>query len=307
MAIKRADLHTHTTASDGTEAPAVNVRLAREAGLAAVAITDHDTTFGVAEAIAEGERLNVAVVPGAELSTVADGTDIHILAYYTHPGDSLWLERLHGLRSVRGSRNRLIVERLNSLGIAITMEEVEARAGVRKVGGGRPQNGGGLSSHPSGSSEPPAASGEKTVGRPHIAEVLIAKGVVSTMQEAFDRYLASGAAAYVNPPRVHPLQALEWIREAGGVSVIAHPGLYGKDDLVEQLIAAGAMGIEVYHSDHTEADIARYGRLADRYGLIRTGGSDFHGFREGKPFHGPLGGVTVDAAVVTQLRSAAKR
>lgn len=309
----RADLHTHTTASDGTEAPAANVRLAREAGLAAVAITDHDTTGGVAEALAEGERLNVTVVPGAELSTFAEGTDIHILAYYTRPEDSRWKERLQGLRSVRGSRNRLIVQRLNALGIDITMEEVEAQAG--RAGGDSGRSGGsgltgsgmsGRSGAGSAEEKTPAEAGGKTVGRPHIAEVLVAKGVVSSMKEAFDRYLASGAAAYVNPPRVHPLEALEWIREAGGVSVIAHPGLYGRDELVGRLIKAGAAGVEVYHSDHSEEDIVRYGRLAERHGLIATGGSDFHGLRGGKPFHGPIGGVTVDASVVAQLLRAAK-
>jgi len=273
-----ADLHTHTTASDGTGAPADNVRKAKEAGLAAVAITDHDTVAGVAEALAEGERLGIEVVPGVEISAYHGGTDIHILGYYTRPDDERWLARLASQRDTRDRRNDMIVERLTSLGLPLSMDEVREAAGRD----GR---------------------GEETIGRPHIAQVLLAKGYVSSMQEAFDRYLASGAAAYVNPPRLHPFEALSWIREAGGTSVIAHPGLYGDDEFVEELLRRGADGIEVFHSDHGEEERRRYARLAERYGVIVTGGSDYHGMRNGVAFHGALGSVTVDASVIGRLKA----
>ncbi|CAM4253487.1 PHP domain-containing protein [Paenibacillus tarimensis] len=272
-----ADLHTHTNASDGTGDPADNVRLAKAAGLAAVAITDHDTMAGVDEAILEGERIGITVVPGVEVSTVSDGIDIHILGYYADWRNEEWLARLRSLRDVRGIRNEMMVQRLRELGIDITLDEVFAAAGRD-------------------------GSGEETVGRPHIAQVLLKKGCVATMAEAFDRYLGTSGAAYVNPPRATPFQAVDWIREAGGTSVIAHPGLYGRDQLVEELIAYGVDGIEVYHSDHTPLDEQRYKELAERSGLIITGGSDYHGARGGVVFHGPMGGRSVDASVISRLR-----
>ncbi|NIK68564.1 PHP domain-containing protein [Paenibacillus sp. BK720] len=283
MVIGKADLHNHTTASDGTMPPAAVVARAKAAGLAAVAITDHDTMAGVEEALAEGRKLGITVVPGAELSTVADGRDIHVLAYYPDWENELWQERLAGLRATRGARNEMIVERLTQLGIPVKMQEVEHIAAEQALAGGGKGKG-------------------KTIGRPHIAELLIRKGAVSTMAEAFERYLGEGGAAYVNPPRLHPFEAIEWIREAGGTSVIAHPGLYGRDDLVEQLIGKGAQGIEVYHSDHGTEEEQRYAGLARKHGLIITGGSDFHGERQGEVFHGEIGSKTVDVSVLEQLR-----
>ncbi|WP_442950617.1 PHP domain-containing protein [Paenibacillus sp. FJAT-27812] len=277
-----ADLHTHTTASDGMQSPAENVRLAKAAGLAAIAITDHDTVAGVAEAMLEGERLGITVVPGVEVSTVADGTDIHILGYYTSNDDEKWLTRLASLRRVRDQRNEMILDKLCELGIAITMDEVVAAA------------------HGDGKLEA-LQDAAVSIGRPHIAAVLVNKGIVSTMKEAFDRYLKTGAAAYVNPPRLNPFEAVDWIREAGGTSVIAHPGLYGNDSLVEEIIRYGVQGIEVFHSDHGPKEERRYAQLAARYQLIATGGSDYHGSRQGVIFHGEIGNRTVDVNVLQQL------
>ncbi|OMF37532.1 phosphatase [Paenibacillus sp. FSL H8-0548] len=279
------DLHTHTTASDGMQSPAENVRLAKAAGLAAIAITDHDTVAGVAEAMLEGERLGIQVVPGVEVSTVANGTDIHILGYYTQNDDEKWLERLASLRGTRDERNEMMVARLRELGLSITMDEVRAAA------------------HGAASKES-LQSAAVSVGRPHIAAVLLQKQFVSSMKEAFDRYLAAGAAAYVNPPRLHPFEAVEWIREAGGVSVIAHPGLYNNDSLVEEIIRYGVQGIEVFHSDHDLEDERRYLELAESFQLIATGGSDFHGSRQGIVFHGEVGSRTVDVNVLQLLDSA---
>lgn len=276
----KADLHTHTNASDGLHSPSEVVRKAKAAGLSAVAITDHDTVSGVAEALEESRLTGMTVVPGVELSTSWDGIDIHVLAYYTNNEDELWLERLASIAGAREKRNELILDKLQRLGFSITMDDVRSAAAGKGKGG--------------------------SIGRPHFAEVLIRKGVVSSMNEAFERFLGSGAAAYAQVPRVHPLEALEWIREAEGVSVIAHPGLYGRDDLVEELIKGGVMGLETIHSDHDETSERRYGMLAERFGIIATGGSDFHGERGGQSYHGAIGSKFADVSVVEKLRLAAR-
>lgn len=279
---KYADLHTHTLASDGTESPADNVRTALAAGLFAVAITDHDTVSGIQEALAEGERSGIAVVPGVEISTVASGRDIHVLGYYLRWEDPLLLERLRELRTVRDRRNELMLEKLRELGIAITMDEVLAQ----RMSGGRP---------------------DETVGRPHIAEVLMRKGVVGSLREAFDKYLGSGGAAYVNPPRIRPETAVAWIHEAGGAAVLAHPGLYGDDRLVEELLEAGFDGVEADHSDHSPEEAERYRAMAEAKGLIVTSGSDYHGQRGGVVFHAPLGSRKAPAEVLDRLKRAAEQ
>ncbi|MFC4778369.1 PHP domain-containing protein [Paenibacillus sp. GCM10023252] len=279
MAIERADLHTHTTASDGMDSPSSNVRLAAEAGLSGIAITDHDTVAGIEEAIREGQRLGLTVIPGVELSTVARGNDIHILGYFIRWQDEEWLTRLRSLRDTRNKRNEMIVDRLVQLGVPVTMEQVIEIA-RQKHSGNLPGS---------------------TVGRPHIAEAIIRAGAAATMQEAFDRYLAVGAAAYVNPPRIDPVEALKWIHEAGGASVIAHPGLYHDDELVEEIIKQGVTGIEVYHSDHGTPEETRYSALAAKYGLITTGGSDYHGARNGTLYHGAVGSRWTSMDAVRRL------
>lgn len=273
-----ADLHTHTTASDGTEPPAHNVRLAAEAGLAAIAITDHDTVSGVPEALAEAGRYGIEVVPGVEISTVSGGQDIHVLGYWVNIEDERFLLRLKELRETRDRRNDMLLERLSELGLPLTMDDVLAEtATVRK-------------------------RRDDTIGRPHIASAMVRKGYVATVQEAFDRYLAKGGAAYVNPPRIEPETAISWIREAGGAPVLAHPGLYDDDELVERLANAGIAGIEAYHADHDEDAERRYRELAERYGLLVTAGSDFHGYRDGEPFHAPLGSKRISADVIYALQ-----
>ncbi|MCL6458188.1 MAG: PHP domain-containing protein [Gorillibacterium sp.] len=273
----KADLHIHTTASDGLHSPEEIVQMAKVAGLTAIAITDHDTTEGIDAAIAEGEQANLIVVPGVEISTVASGQDIHVLGYYMNDKDFLFQERLQSLRSVRDRRNELMAAKLNELGIPIDLNEIYAMHG--------------------GSMRP----GE-SVGRPHIAEWLIQHGAVKSMREAFDRYLGKNGAAYVNPPRIHPQEAIAWIHEAGGCAVLAHPGLYGEDALVPELVIAGLDGIEVYHSDHSPEDEKRYKELATRFNLVLSGGSDFHGSRQGEEFHGPVGGRRVSITVIDQLK-----
>ncbi len=273
----KADLHTHTQASDGRHTPEELVQMAKEAGLEAVAITDHDTVAGIPQALAAGRQMGVDVLPGVEISTLYEGVDVHVLGYTVDFDDPVFLRRLEELRNVRDLRNRMIIERLQQLGIDIHLDEVYAK---------QPKDG--------------------NVGRPHIAAVLVEKGVVASVNEAFEEYLGTGKKAYVIPPRISPLEALQLIHAAGGVCVLAHPGLYQKDDLLQQLIAAGLDGIEVYHSDHTADDEARYRQMAERHGLLITGGSDFHGVRDGVVFHGPLGFKTVSTEVVSKIREKAQ-
>ncbi|MNU57443.1 hypothetical protein D3C71_465640 [compost metagenome] len=277
----RYDLHTHTQASDGMNAPAENVRLAKQKGLAGIAITDHDTVAGISEAMEAGKRIGLDVIPGVEISTRAAGKDIHVLGYYLQYEDERLCSRLEHLRTVRETRNERIIEKLNDLGIPITMNEVISGLG-RELGP------------------------DDSVGRPHIADVLVQKGAVADLREAFDKYLAEGAAAYISLPKVSPVEAITWIKEAGGAPVIAHPGLYGDDDLVRHIIKEGQpAGIEVYHSDHGPEEEGRYSDMAREYGLIMTGGSDYHGVRQGQVFHGDLGSRTVTADVLEQLQGRA--
>lgn len=272
----RADLHTHTTASDGTNHPSVNVRLAAEAGLGAIAITDHDTVAGIPEALAAGKELGILVVPGVEISTAVDGRDIHILGYGFDWQDETFVRRLLTQRDTRNRRNELILERLAELGMPITLEEVEAVAGK-------------------------SSRGDGSVGRPHIAQTLVDRGYVADFRDAFDQWLGDGKPAYVVPPRIDPPTAIRWIHDAGGSAIIAHPGLYDEDALVEEWLYGDADGLEAYHSDHDEEAEQRYVRMAESSGKLITGGSDYHGSREGVVFHGPLGSRTVALTVAERL------
>jgi len=275
----QVDLHTHTTASDGRHRPADVVRMAKDSGLAGVAVTDHDTVAGLAEAIAAGAEYGIRVIAGLEISTSAEGKEIHMLGYGFDPDDPVLLERLVSLRQVRARRNDAIVARLNGLGLAITPDDVSREAAASPRGDG-------------------------AIGRPHIAAALVAKGYVRDMKEAFRLYLAEGAAAYVSPPRIGPAEAVKWIHEAGGSAIVAHPGLYRNDRLVLELLDGGADGLEAYHSDHDEAMQRHYKTLAKQRGKLVTGGSDFHGTREGEVFHGRVGNRTVDESVLDRLLAA---
>jgi predicted metal-dependent phosphoesterase TrpH len=253
LSMNLIDLHTHSTASDGSYRPADVVRLAKDAGLKAMALTDHDTTDGLAEALAAGAALGVEVIPGVEISTRHVGDSMHILGYFLDFHSSKLAERLAVLKQARKDRNPKIIAKLNALGIPITMEQVEQ------------------------------ASGGGQVGRPHIARVLLASGYVRSMQQAFDIYLKNGGKAYVAKYRFPPAEALGMIREAGGVPVLAHPvtlGLGSADalrELLRNLQALGLAGIETFYADHSPEQEAMYLKLAQELGLLVTGGSDFHG------------------------------
>jgi predicted metal-dependent phosphoesterase TrpH len=250
------DLHTHSTASDGSYSPRELVRLAKEAGLKAVALTDHDTTDGLTEAVAAGEALGVEVVPGVEISAKHGGNTMHILGYFLDFHSGELAERLGVLKQARKDRNPQIIAKLNVLGIPVTMEQVE-----RISGGGQ-------------------------VGRPHIARALLESGFVTTVQQAFDIYLKSGGKAYVSKFRFPPDEALDMIRQAKGVPVLAHPFTLemgsppALKELLRNLQDLGLAGIEVYYADHTPEQEALYLKLARELGLLVTGGSDFHGLNK---------------------------
>jgi len=272
----RADLHTHTTASDGRHTPEENVRMAQEAGLAAIAITDHDTVAGVADALRAGLRYGVVVVPGVELGTSANGKDVHILGYGVALEDERWLNRLRELREARDRRNDRILENLAALGMPILTEELAAAAGR-------------------------SSRKDKSVGRPHIAQAMVDKGFAADLREAFDLWLGEGKPAYARQSRISPREAIEWIREAGGKAIVAHPGIYGDDDLVLSLLDQAADGLEAYHPDHDEEQARRYAEWAASRGKLVTGGSDFHGIRDGEAYHGAIGSFTADAGVAELL------
>ena len=248
------DLHTHTDRSDGTFAPAELVGLAAERGLDVVAVTDHDTTEGLEEALAAGSELGVEVVPGVELSAEHEGTSIHILCYWMDVANAGLQEELRRLRDERFHRGERMVEKLRELGLPIEFERVHE---IAKGG---------------------------NIVRPHIAQAMVEAGHVETEKEAFDRWIGDGRPAHVPKHALDPLDALALIRGAGGLCVLAHPGMWGDESsvpegLIEAMAGAGMTGLEVDHTDHDPEQREHWRKLADRLGLITTGGSDCHGTR----------------------------
>ena len=274
--MKSIDLHTHTTASDGSFAPAEVVGMAEQAGLAAVAITDHDTTDGIGEALAAGEKMRVEVVPGVELSVSHERLgSLHILGYWIQPGHPDLAGKLEDIRGGRDKRNEKILSRLADLGCPLDLSEVQAIAG-----------------------------GE-VIGRPHLAQAMIKHDYVQSTQEAFDRYLARGKPAYMERDRMSPAEAIDRIRRAGGVAVWAHPGLIRLEESdmekeIEKLGAAGLSGIEAHYPEHSPETTELLLKLCDKNRLAPTGGTDFHG--TDKP-DVQLGSFEVPAALLEGLRA----
>ena len=247
------DLHVHTTASDGTMSPAEVVRYAQKKGLRAIAITDHDTIEGLDEGIREGQNRGFEVIPGVELSVDAPTGTMHVLGYLIDHTQSGLREKLRLLQEVRMERNMKIVEKLGALGIPLELSEVKAA----------PEHG--------------------QIGRPHFAYTLIKKGYAHTIQDAFDRYLGKGKPAYVEKFRFAPDEAMHFIGAAGGITVLAHPFTLNRpqpnelEALIISLKDKGLDGIEVFYPEHSDGQAKLYRSLAQKYGLIMTGGSDFHG------------------------------
>jgi len=289
------DLHAHTTVSDGGDDPRELVRKASSLGLSAIAITDHDNDAGCAEAVDEGTKLDVEVVPGVEISCdvedlAARGFNptsrptMHLLGYFIPQADNPLSEGLADLQYHRANRNRIIVDRLNELGIDITFEEVEAEAG----GPG------------------------SQIGRPHFAAVMVRHDAVPDYQTAFDEYLAKGAKAYIGRKLYRPVEAVELMIDARVVPVLAHPLTMNItfdeiERFTDELAEAGLRGIEGYHGDWTLEEQEPLRTYADRKGLIASGGSDYHGdMRPDRALPGGKSGVTVPPEVLDQLKAVAE-
>jgi predicted metal-dependent phosphoesterase TrpH len=244
------DLHAHSTASDGAASPAALVAAARQAGLAAIALTDHDTVAGVRAAIAAAAGMGLRVVPGVELSAVDASGETHLLGLHLADLDALDA-RLAELRDMRRTRAERIVQRLNALGVRVTMDDVLGQA----AGG--------------------------AIGRPHVARALIANGWAGDMRTAFDRYLGAGRPAFVPKDRLSLADAIGIVHRAGGVAVLAHPGASATPERLQALAALGLDGVEVRHPSHDDAQIGRILALTERLGLLPSGGSDWHGQLDG--------------------------
>jgi len=250
--MSRIDLHLHTTHSDGSFSPTEVLRLAHMAGVTALAITDHDIVSGIPEAITAGAELGIEIIPGVESSSRVGNSELHILGYCLRWQDPELNRRMAALRESRHNRNPQIIDRLRALGLEVTYEEVRALAGT------------------------------DSVGRPHIARLLMDKQYVTSAKDAFDRYLSEGRPAYVARELPTPADAVSWIRAAGGVAVLAHPTWAkvsgeGLNTLLTTLKGDGLGGIEVHYSTHTKRQTTEYLDLAKRLDLLVTGGSDFHG------------------------------
>jgi predicted metal-dependent phosphoesterase TrpH len=271
------DLHTHSVRSDGHHTPREVVGLAHAVGLAGLALTDHDTGDGLTEALAAGEELGLEVIPGTEFSAELGGRSLHVLAYWhdhTAPELSAELARLRDSRSDRAQR---MVERFNDLGVPITFERVvELAAGA-------------------------------PIGRPHLAQAVVEVGACRDEREVFDRFLADGGPADAPKHAVDPVRAVELLRGAGGVVVLAHPALFGPRDgqeevpvaALEAMVEAGLAGVEAQHPAHDRAAVDRWTALAGRYGLEVTAGSDHHGGERDTP----VGAAVTGRPTLERLRS----
>ena len=269
MPDRTADLHLHTRFSDGTDPPERVVELARAAGLSAIAITDHDNTDAMCAAQPAAHRDGIELIPGIEMSASAEGLEVHLLGFLIdleHPGLRRHLEEQ---KARRVERIREMVRRLQRIGVKIDAEEVFQGAG------------------------------EGTVGRPHVARVLLKHGYVSTTAEAFTRYIGPDNPGFVPGSPLSPAQVIRVIREASGVPVLAHPVYLKRDALIEEFVKDGLVGLEVYHSGHAPDLIRHYEQMARQLKLLATGGSDSHGdSKEGLP----VGAVKIPYVLVEALK-----
>jgi predicted metal-dependent phosphoesterase TrpH len=274
----RVDLHVHSNNSDGAFPPGGVARIARDAGLDGIALTDHDSTAGFAVARDAGERLGLRVIPGSEISAVYEGSSVHILGYFLDTEHPKLVEELGAIRDDRVWRAKGMIEKLNALGVPVTFEQVRA-----------------------------IAQGESIV-RPHVAQAMVDLGVIESTVDAFTPdWILEGGRAYVEKKALTPEAAVTLIGEAGGVAVIAHPVWHpktpeGQQELIELLASLGLAGIEVDHPDHDPPTRERFRALADRLGLVATGSSDYHGNDHG----GKIGENTTAPEVLASLEALAK-
>ena len=268
--MSRVDLHTHSYYSDGTESPRRVVEMAKVAGLSALSLTDHDILDGHPEAEAACRELGLEFIPGIEFSSSLNGVEVHMLGFLVDASHAPFQQILERQRLRRLQRIHDMVAKLRSAGVMITVEDVLSCAG------------------------------KGVIGRPHVAQALLNRGYVKTLKEAFERYIGPNGPGFISGSSTPPGEAIRIIRAAGGVPVLAHP-IYLKDDrLIDEMVREGLAGLEVYHSSHTPSEVARYEQLADRLGLLRTGGSDFHGAaKEGVP----VGSMDVPDEFVERLKA----
>lgn len=253
-----ADLHLHSHFSDGTFTPPEIVARAKQQGLGAIALTDHDTVEGCAVATEECARAGIEFIVGTELTSEHNDHELHILAYCVDPENERLLREISKFQKVRQDRIREMVDRINALGVALKAEDVFALANCRSP------------------------------GRPHVARTLVRHGQCRTLDEAFDRFLKKGRPGWVPKAKMSALTAIELIHQAGGLAVMAHPGLNKTDESIPDLVAAGLDGIECFHTKHPPATARHYLGIAAKYNLLVTGGSDCHGMSKGKPLIGTV-------------------
>lgn len=272
------DLHAHSTASDGTQAPAAAVDAAHRAGVAALALTDHDTLAGIPEAQRAADAVGLRLVPGVELSVHQGDHEVHLLGLHIRDV-ALLQDALELYRDRRRARAASIVDKLNAIGVGVTMEGVLTAA----AGG--------------------------AVGRPHVAKALIAGGHVRDAREAFDRFLGAGRPGYVDKERLDIADGIALIHRAGGIAVLAHPAGEGTRERLEPLVAAGLDGLEIRHPSHSAEDVKRLTALTAFFGLVPSGGSDWHGALQGGRVLGalqvPLAWLEAQDLRVAERRAAA--
>lgn len=272
-----ADLHIHTTASDGRFSPLNIIEQATQAELSYIGITDHDTVDGLLQLHEMQDTLppGLSIISGIELSTDLPDNEVHILGYCIDIFNVELRRQLKTLIAHRHDRAQQMINKLNHLGYSITYRQVLTLAGHATA-----------------------------IGRPHIAQALVENEYFASIAEVFDTLLAKGGAAYVPHYKFTPKQVIQLIITAGGIPVLAHPGLVGNDELVLQIISSGVLGLEVYHPKHTQEQIQKYLRLAQEHQLAITGGSDFHGIPTRFPQR--IGLFTIPAILASQLQKARK-
>lgn len=269
--MKYADLHVHTFYSDSTFSPEEVVSCARDKGLSAIAICDHDSVDGIEPCQKIGALVDLEIIPGIELTVEKADAEIHLLGYFIDWKAGWFQERLKEIQGSRIDRIYKMVEKLNGANIKVDPEDVFKLAG------------------------------KGTVGRLHLAQAILKTGKVKSFREIFDKYIGFLRPCYVSNVRFSPEEAIGMLLEVGGVPVLAHPNVMGKDEYIPELIEYGLKGIEVYHTDHKNHAVKRYEKLAKQYNLLMTGGSDCHGLGKGRVL---LGEVRVPYELVDRLREA---
>ncbi|MDX9702447.1 MAG: PHP domain-containing protein [Candidatus Auribacterota bacterium] len=268
---KYIDLHIHSTKSDGLLDPLEIVRLASQKNLAAISITDHDSIEGYYCALNEAKKLGVTIVPGVEMSCEEEGKDIHLLGYFIDGTNRRFLEYLETMRQHRRIRIYKIADKLKLLGVDLCADTL-----LKELKTTSP-------------------------GRPHIAKKLLEKGFVSSAYEAFSRYIGENCPAYVKKFKFSVKDCISLIHEIGGLAVLAHPAIYLKDHLIERFVKDGLDGLEVIHSEHSISDMKKYKAIAKQYGLLETGGSDFHGASHDRR---ELGGIPIPYSMLENMQQA---